>query len=139
MKSIPRSTQTTLYDKVAAGIRTITPRDRREIWACNLVTLYVSKGDGSERVLLNRLGVESLVYPLRLSEPSAKAMVVREKQTVKELYRQAKRALDHSTPNAESNRSGGQRQPPDNTPLAGEELWQGLFLNLAMCSMCGRP
>ena len=86
-----------LYDKVAAGIRTITPRDRREIWACNLVTLYVSKGDGSERVLLNRLGVESLVYPLRLPVQSSTAMVSSTSQVTNVLFDQAKEAVDHST------------------------------------------
>ena len=85
-----------LYDTIAAEIRTITPKDRRQRWTWNLVTLYVNKGDESEQIILNRFGMESLVYPLRLPVLSTGQIVDRKNQTVNELHRQAKRALAHS-------------------------------------------
>lgn len=53
-----------LYSVIVDGLRRQEPCETRQAWQTNLVLLYVPKNDASERVLFDKLGLESLITPI---------------------------------------------------------------------------
>lgn len=57
-----------LYSLIVDGLRRQEPCETRQAWQTNLVLLYVPKNDASERVLIDKLGLESLITPLTFDD-----------------------------------------------------------------------
>lgn len=53
-----------LYSLIVDSLSRHEPCETRQAWRTNLVLLYVPKNDGSEHVLFDRLGLESLITPI---------------------------------------------------------------------------
>ena len=87
-----------LYSLVVDSLTRHEPCQTRQAWQTNLVVLYVSKNHASDRVLFDKLGLESLITPIIFdSSPPLPARTRNEKnRALNAFLDSASRALRHA-------------------------------------------
>ena len=89
-----------LYSLIVDALRRREPCQTRQAWQTNLVLLYVPKDDASERVLFDKLGLESPHHPdhLRRDDPPLPARNSNERnRALNAFLASASQALRHAT------------------------------------------
>ena len=86
-----------LYARLVESLKRDQSSESREAWAFNLILLYITKGDASERLLFDRLGLESLICPLDVDDVPALPRSSNEaNRAVNVIHGEAAEALRHA-------------------------------------------